>query len=181
VDVPQRGRTGRLPERGHRLQVFLSIRIPGTDPWDQDALTTLSRRSLAERVAGGSPWAEARPGERSRGFPPPSLRRRVQKRAGGEEAGGGGGPPLCVPPTASPPRRLREKRPRAPGLSVGRAERGGRRRRCGSGGHFGRSGPLCWRWGRWRASASQVSGAPAPRAEALLGPAQPPNLQTQAG
>lgn len=64
-------------------------------------------------------------------------------------------------PLPSPPLQLREKRPRALLLGVGRAgaaeaERGGGRTRC----ERSRSGPRCWCWGRWRASASEVSEAP---------------------
>lgn len=108
------------------------------------------------RLAGGSRCCE-----RGRGFPPPSSPGlRDQKRALGEEARVRG-PPRCVPPTASPPLPLREKRPRAPLLAVGRAgaaeaERGGGRTRC----ERSRSGPRCWCWARWRASASEVSEAP---------------------
>ncbi|XP_039702778.1 integrin beta-3 isoform X3 [Pteropus medius] len=64
----------------------------------------------------------------------------------------------------SPPLPLREKRPRAAPLAVGRAgaaeaERGGRRTRC----ERGRSGPRRWCWGRWRAAASEALPLGSPR------------------
>lgn len=66
------------------------------------------------------------------------------------------GPPRCVPPTASPPLPGQEKQPRAPARRGARARREGRWTGCERGGRDS-SGPLCWRWGRWRALSSEVS------------------------
>ena len=155
-------RVGVSREKCHRLLAFLSIPSAQRAPWDQDVcgrrdLDPLSGPSLALRT-GRPKWRET-----SDGFSLPPMRWRVQKSARGEEAQVHG-PPRCVPPPASPPLRPREKRPRAPLRAVGledaaEAERGGQRTRC----ERGRCGPLCWCWGRWRASASEVSEAPARR------------------
>lgn len=67
------------------------------------------------------------------------------------------GPPRCVPPTASPPLPGR-KSSRGRQLAVARARREGRWTGCERGGRDS-SGPLCWRWGRWRALSSEVSAA----------------------
>lgn len=158
-------------EKCQRLLVFLSIPSAQRAPWDQDVCgrcdldprPPLPGPSLALRTRRRSPPAEPKWRETSGGFSLPPMRWRVQKSARGEEAQVHG-PPRCVPPPASPPLRPREKRPRAPLLAVGledaaEAERGGQRTRC----ERCRCGPLCWCWGRWRASASEVSEAPARR------------------
>lgn len=168
-------------ERGHRLLTFQSVpsaraRISGPESLRRMWPRSGSGPSLATPADLG--------GERGARFPTaPSRAQGPEKRPRRGRASRWPAPLRPTHGVPSPPLLLREKRPRAALLAVGRAgaaeaERGGRRTRC----ERGRSGPRRWCWGRWRAAASEVSEAPGGGLAALPSSAlrisPQPSLQT---
>lgn len=114
-------------------------------------------RSSGQRAGEGS-------GERRAELPHHTQLQAGSRRARGREGGSTSTwpAPLCPthpvpsPPVPSPP--AAGKAAAGARLAVARARREGRRTGCERGGRDS-SGPLCWRWGRWRALSSEVSEA----------------------